>query len=325
MKKTVLWAMHGYCKYACSYCYFRNIQNLSKDFCLEVGVERIVNQFYNAGVQRVFLAGAEPLQYNDIFGCIKLLKEKGIEVILCTNGYDLTETVCEQITDCMPDGVSVSLDSYKKEYNDAYRGYPNGNGMETVVSGIKRLVSKAELYDSKMKIGIYTVLTKVNLQDLCLTFEYAQNLNVDYFVFQPVYLSAEDEEKEKLSLNRMDYKVLRDEIEKMKIIQHKTKYKTKLPSEQYIDILLKMLQNPQFKPKCSFSGRFLKFVTYDGWVYKCPSEGGRREAEHILNLNKQSFENSDEDVCKFFNEDCVNMWQLMNFDSFLDNTDVLDL
>lgn len=320
---TVLWAINSKCSFHCKYCYLdfseennpinnknsKNVSDISED-----EINKFIDQFQKNNISRVFIAGAEPLDNaKKTFEIIKKIKAKKIQVILCTNGY-LIDKYYHEIIESNIDAISISLDSHKKEYNDKYRGYPTKDGFERVVNGIKLLKGK-----SNIKVGIYTVLTKLNFRDLEKIYQFATNLEVDYFVFQPIYLNKDTKLFNELSLNKADI----EEIKNIIVGLYQNETNTKLPNREYAKMMLDAVKQ---KEKCihnCFAGESLFFVTPDGVIHACPSSKMIPKETTTINVCDGRLEDIFVSKkirikeCNNFSEDCVNMWQLMSFDEIL--------
>ncbi|NKY96719.1 radical SAM protein [Nocardiopsis dassonvillei subsp. albirubida] len=94
-------------------------------------------------VGRVFVAGGEPLMWRLVLGLIEILKDGGIEVVVCTSGVALNQPgMSERLVELGVKGVSVSLDSTDPDYNDTWRPpRREGDGWEGVVRGITTLLA----------------------------------------------------------------------------------------------------------------------------------------------------------------------------------------
>lgn len=315
--KTLLWALNSNCQYGCKYCYldFPNNENpiSEKDdkkqlFDCSSYVD-IASRFSTYGFQRVFLAGAEPLNMkDDLFEIIKCIKRQNIEVVLCTNGYELCNYY-SQIIENNVDAVSVSLDSYDKKYNDYYRLTNVANGWSQVVRGIEELIDHRN--GSVPKIGVYSVITKKNIRHIHDTYIFLNRHKVDYFVVQPIYLPKDHILYNELSLNDSYLSELNSQINMLK----NNRLECSIPNDQYITLMQASIM--RLKPQISgcFAGKDLFFLIPNGTFFGCPNE---KKIHHSF-LN--AIENIDQsnDICNFFCEDCVNMWQLMAFDEFLIN------
>lgn len=323
---TILWAINSKCSYKCKYCYLSFSEDINpvnnektqglKDLSLE-DIKRFIKAFPSLGITRVFLAGAEPLSYpHKLFQIIHELKKQGVQVVLCTSGYAL-ENYYEQIIDSDIDAVSISLDSYAKTYNDMYRQYPSDDGFEKVVAGIKLLVEKKKKRNSNIQIGIYTVLTKQNLADLEKTFLFVSNLGVDYFVYQPIFLAPEHDLFDRLALDNTQLEQLLAEINKIK--SHNLS--TKLPNNTYVELLLQLIGGESVRITDCFAGDELFFITPEGHIHGCPAGIMIQKESKVISVtdNSEVFVNKSlkQRYCEYCSTDCVNMWQLMDFDNIL--------
>lgn len=323
---TILWAINSKCNYNCEYCYlnFSNdinpINNERSKYVSDLSLEDIsvfiASLPFSEGI-RVFIVGAEPLSYpKRIFPIIAELKKHNIQVVLCTNGYEL-DKYYQTILDVGIDAVSVSLDSWDKEYNDKYRQYPTGSGFEKVVSGISSLIQEKKKMNSKIKVGIYTVLTKINIFNLEKTFLFASDLGIDYFIYQPIFLASNHKFYNELVLGKEEAKVLVDTTKNLK----KYNVETKLPADSYLELLFKLVRGENIIINNCFAGSNLFFITPEGYVHACPAG---------IKIQKEAIPTSIKDVdvfsnktlrqieCKYCSYDCVNMWQLMEYDDILD-------
>lgn len=320
---TLLWALNSKCNFHCKYCYLdfdkdknpinnRNTVGIQK--ISDKKIFKFIGELKRYNINRVFLAGAEPLlDIISILSIIKAIKKEGIQVVLCTNGY-LIEKYYKEIIVSHLDAISISLDSYNKKYNNTYRGYPTNDGFEKVINGIKIIKEK-----SKIKVGVYSVLTKKNLEDLEKTYKFVSNLYCDYFIYQPVFLNENSKLYKELVIDKKDINKFKIIIEKL----YNIKSNTLLPNKEYSN---KIIQSILRKEKCikeCFAGRDLFFITPDGSIHACPSSKKiPYEKEKIkideLNLEKVFLEKKlAVSECYDFSEDCVNMWQLMAFNEIL--------
>lgn len=320
---TILWALSSKCSFHCKYCYLDfsednnpiNNKNTANNADIDDAIIfDFIKRLEKYNVKRIFIAGAEPLSnYIKTLEIIKKIKEHNIQVILCTNGY-LIDKCYKDIIESKVDALSISLDSYKKEYNDTYRQYPANDGFDRVVKGIKILKE-----NSNVKIGIYTILTKLNLKDLEQTYKFVTDLKSDYFIFQPIFLNEDEKSYKELTLDE------NDAIELEKIIQrmYSNVSKTKLPNKDYVKKMLESIKHYNNCINNCFAGDSLFFITPDGSIHACPSSKMIPRETTSIRLSDSNLEdifiNKKLKIkeCHNFSEDCVNMWQLMAFDEIL--------
>ena len=324
---TILWAINSKCNFNCKYCYLNfpidenpisNVNNFEEKDVEEEKIIEFISRFKELDIGRVFIAGAEPLSYADkTFRIINKLKDSNVQVVLCTNGYTL-EKHYKEIINTDIDAISISLDSFDKEYNDKYRQYPNSDGWQKVVDGIKQLVNEKNKKKANLKIGIYTVMTKQNIKHLKKTYEFLDDLEIDYYVFQPIYLNKNENLYDELVLDKNDVLYLKEIISDL----YKNAKKTMLPNKNYINMMVKSIENDNIEIKDCFAGKNLFFITPDGRIHMCPSSKCIVNEQNIFNINdnlEDVFLNHKYRIseCNAFSEDCVNMWQLMSFDEII--------
>lgn len=335
---TLLWALRSPCNLGCRYCYFGSADSPREssfpgtgqlshrsehDLSLQA-VLRFVATISSDVVDRVFLAGGEPLVWSGTLEVARSLAKRGVDVIICTNGQPLCDaSICAGLVDLPVRAVSVSLDSSEADYNDTWRVDRRGRGWQAVIDGIRTLLQVRATRGGTTKIGVYAVITKKNIHHMTATAAFVQDLGVDYFVVQPVSLARDHPLHTELSLSAQDHEHLTASITAMR----RTTVGIRLSNPSYLDAMLSLL-SPRQLPVVEgcFGGRDLFFIEPDGSVWDCPSAYkiaatrpsdrlmlGDKSASEVFSVLRRS-RNTD---CALFSEDCVNMWQLMAFDELL--------
>lgn len=335
---TVLWALRSPCSLSCRYCYFGTpgehranpptaagqLSHLSRD---DVPLETIMTFLATAAdsaIQRVFLAGGEPLNWLPAIDIARALKAAGIEVVICTNGIPLNKPVlAERITGLGIDAVSISLDSADPGHNDRYRPAVNGrDGWTQVISGIRALQT-ARGVSLTPRIGLYSVITRANIRAITEVAELAVELGLDYFVPQPVSLSPGHALHDELSLRPDDYGAVAAALRDL----YQAGLSVALPAPDYPARFTAVTATEDLltAPDC-FGGHTLAFIEPDGSVWPCPSShkiaatppAARRTitGHHAAELFAASRPTCSAD-CYLLSRDCINMWPLTEFGQFL--------
>jgi molybdenum cofactor biosynthesis enzyme MoaA len=201
----LLWALRSPCDLGCRYCYFGTVDehraapvsqpgqlsHLSRADLTREEVFAFAGTLRGSRVRRVFLAGGEPLRWPPVLDLIRLIKQTGVQVVVCTNGIALNRP---EITAALTnpgtgaDAVSVSLDSADPSYNDRWRPSRNRkDGWRQVTSGITALLN-ARPVGGTPRIGIYSVITRLNIADILAVPRLAAELGCDFAVPQPIAL-----------------------------------------------------------------------------------------------------------------------------------------
>jgi len=332
---TVLWAVRSPCNLGCRYCYFGTIEEhrqappdragaLSHLARTDLDLDTIlafVATLPGSRVRRIFLAGGEPLIWRHALTLIEAITTAGVQTVVCTNGIPLNrpENVAA-ILDLGVDAVSVSLDSVDAGHNDTYRpSRGTGLGFADVVAGIRALL-RARGTRPNPRVGIYSVITRRNIDAIVTVAGLAAQLGCDYFVPQPISLAADHPLRPELSLTRADAAQLRVAFGRLYADPS-----VALPAASYPDqfVTAASAAGPGLVRGC-FGGRNLFFVEPDGSVWDCPSAlriaatapdayrtiAGRAAAEVFA----APVGGND---CPLFSVDCVNMWPLMGFGGLL--------
>lgn len=333
---TLLWALRSPCDLGCRYCYFGTVEehradgppdepgrlsHLSRDDLTREQVFSFAETLSGSTVERVFLAGGEPLIWPPTLDLIAVLKAAGIQVVLCTNGIRLNRPeIVRALLDHQVDAVSVSLDSADPVHNDTWRPARNGkNGWRQVVTGVQALLA-ARAERPRPKVGLYTVITRRNLADISAVPQLAAELGCDYAVPQPIALEPTHPLHGELSLNGDHLPDLRDRLAAL----YRLGLPLRLPGDAYPERVTAAVAQPTGLVRGCFAGSSLFFVQPDGSVWDCPSSlriaatppDRHRTIRGAPAADLFSGTSPCAD-CSLFSVDCVNMWPLMGFDTLL--------
>ncbi|BCL79639.1 radical SAM protein [Ktedonobacteria bacterium brp13] len=334
---TLLWALRSPCNLGCLYCYFGTIEDTGRRETTPGALSHIgrddislhdalffISTMTPECVRRVFVAGGEPLVWRGTMSVLAALKAQGCEVIVCTNGLPLQkQELCRSLLDLSIDAVSISLDSYDAQYNDHWRRDKSGQGWKGVVQGIETLIQQRNERSASTKIGVYSVITRRNLAQMVATGRFVADLGVDYFIVQPIALASDHPLFGELSLEACHREAFQAQIHAL----HQAHLGIHLAHPSYIQQVLTTLSpGPLPVIKSCFGGRDLFFIEPNGSVWDCPSMDKIQQtpSTHYRTMKGASAEalfsrerrgrNTD---CTLFSQDCVNMWQLMQFDAIL--------
>ena len=169
---TLLWALRSPCAFACPHCYFGTIEehkdsqpgqpgvlsHLSRTDLPLQDLADFARTLPGSPVERVIIAGGEPLDWPGTLELISLIKDAGCQVVLATNGVPLTRPhVARRLVTLGADAVSVSLDSADATANDQMRPSRSGRfGYHDVLAGIRTLLQARS--GDVPRVGIYTVM-----------------------------------------------------------------------------------------------------------------------------------------------------------------------
>ena len=120
----ISWNLTNMCNLKCPHCYLsagkKAHRELSTDKCLG-----LIDEMKSLGTEMLILTGGEPLLRKDIYDIARYASDKGLWVVMGTNGVLITEKVAQKMVDCGVKGVGISIDSLQASKHDAFRGGPN--------------------------------------------------------------------------------------------------------------------------------------------------------------------------------------------------------
>lgn len=325
---TLLWAPRSRCKFTCPHCYFGTVEAHRIDPPVQAGVLSHLSRsdvptedlmafartLADSPVERVVIAGGEPLDWPDALDLISLIKDAGCQVVIATNGVPLTRPgVAERLVSLGVDGVSVSLDSADAEANDRMR--PGGRfGYRDVLSGIETLL-RARSGNPAPKVGLYTVVTRSRPHEITDVARLAAGIGADYFVPQPISLAPDHEFFPQMCHTADDVDAVDEQLADL----YDRPMGLALPDRTYIERFIASISTHDggHVADC-FGGARLFFIQPDGAVWDCPSD---RRIAATAAQQRRTIRGADARElfaarpactdCTLFSRDCVNMWPLV--------------
>jgi radical SAM protein with 4Fe4S-binding SPASM domain len=127
---VVSWNLTYRCNLACEHCYldaggaplvdtenFSDRSELNTDECF-----RVIDEIAGFAPECVtILTGGEPLLRRDILEIVRRASERGLWVVVGTNGVRITENVAQRLAEAGARGLSLSLDALDPDRHDRFR------------------------------------------------------------------------------------------------------------------------------------------------------------------------------------------------------------
>jgi len=116
----ISWNLTRKCNLRCPHCYLdagrAADRELTTDECLS-----LLDEMSELGTEMLILTGGEPLLRQDVHQIARAASERGMWVVMGTNGVLVTDQVAETMASCGVKGVGISIDSLDPERHDAFR------------------------------------------------------------------------------------------------------------------------------------------------------------------------------------------------------------
>ncbi|MBR8742581.1 radical SAM protein [Nocardiopsis sp. MG754419] len=327
---TLLWGLRSPCAFACPHCYFGTIEEHKETPPDQIGVlshlsrndvsarelTAFARTLSDSPVERVVIAGGEPLDWPGALDVIALIKQAGCQVVIATNAIPLTRPhIVQGLVDLGVDGVSVSLDSADAATNDRLRPSRSGRfGYDQVLEGIRALLAARD-GRSTPRVGIYTVVMRPRPQEIVDVARLAAELGLDYYVPQPISLAPDHALFEELAHRPTDVADVADQLDHL----YAEPTGPALPDPSYARRFLEAISTHDSGHVADcFGGARLFFIQPDGSVWDCPSDRRiaatppeRRRSIRGADARTLFAERPACTTCTLFSRDCVNMWPLV--------------
>ena len=154
----VAWEITRSCNLFCAHCRSSSTagayeNELSTEECL-----RLIDDILEVGKPVIILSGGEPLLRQDLFKVAKYAVEKGLRVVMGTNGTLITDEVAAELKTIPISRVAVSIDFPTPELQDKFRG--KAGAFQAAMAGIKRL------RQTGIEVQINSTITRLNVRYL---------------------------------------------------------------------------------------------------------------------------------------------------------------
>ncbi|RLB27194.1 MAG: heme b synthase [Deltaproteobacteria bacterium] len=156
--RLVAWEVTRSCNLNCVHCRAAAEKGpyqgeLTTERCLE-----ILDEIALVGKPIVILTGGEPLLRSDVFELARKGTEKGLRMVMATNGTLLSDSIVSEMKNSGVKRVSVSLDGATAQQHDAFRKVQGAFDM--AIAGIELLKKHG------MPFQINTTVTRHNVEDI---------------------------------------------------------------------------------------------------------------------------------------------------------------
>lgn len=153
----VSWNVTSACNLRCPHCYLDAGRRRDGELSTEEAM-RVVDELADAGTELLILTGGEPLLRADLYDLARRATDRGMVVVLGSNGMLLDAAAAERLARAGVRGVGLSVDSTDAAKHDAFRGLPGAwtRTMEAIDA----------CRAAGLEVVVQTTLTEWNLAEL---------------------------------------------------------------------------------------------------------------------------------------------------------------
>ena len=176
--QLVAWELTRSCNLFCAHCRGSATSDTYLDELTTVECFRLVDQILEVGRPIIILTGGEPLSRPDVLEIARYASNRGLRVVMGTNGTLITEEIALQLKEVPVSRLGISLDFPVAELQDKFRG--QAGAFDAVMKGI------ANAQRAGVGIQINSTITRLNVDYLDELLALA--LEVDAVAFHPFML-----------------------------------------------------------------------------------------------------------------------------------------
>lgn len=179
LRPIVSWNITKRCNLRCLHCYIDAGEAEANELTTKEALD-VVDQMAEVGVPLILFTGGEPLVRHDFFEIAQYARDRGIKLVLSTNGTLITPEVAKRLKEVGVVYVGVSLDSISAEFHDRFRGVQGS--FAAALAGIKNAI------EAGLDVGLRFVVTAKNIHEVGEYVDFAASLGVRRITFY--HLSA---------------------------------------------------------------------------------------------------------------------------------------
>jgi radical SAM protein with 4Fe4S-binding SPASM domain len=174
-RPIVVWNLTKTCNLKCVHCY---TDSESMKYPNELTTEQakaVLDDLAEFKVPAVLFSGGEPLVRKDIFELARYARDRGLHVVLSTNGTLIDKPTAEKFKELQFAYIGISLDSAIPAIHDEFRGVKGA--FERTMAGFRYCVEVGQ------KVGLRLTLTRHTARDLDRLFDFIESEGIDRACF----------------------------------------------------------------------------------------------------------------------------------------------
>jgi len=165
--------------------------------------ESFIEGLADFGVPVLLFSGGEPLVRKDILDLASFAKDKGLRIVVSTNGTLITDALAERISGIGFAEVGISLDGIG-EKNDYFRG--QDGAYEAALTGIRNCISRGQ------RVSVRMTVTRHNYMEIPSIFKLVEEEGVHRVCFYHLAYSGRADNLKEEDLSHQEKRDVVDTI-----------------------------------------------------------------------------------------------------------------
>ncbi len=169
--RLIAWELTGACNLNCVHCRAAATKAPSSNELSTDEAKRFIDDIAGFAKPIIILSGGEPLMRDDVYEIARYGTDKGLRMVLGTNGTLITREVAKKLKDAGIKRISISIDGASAKTHDGFRGMPGA--FDGALRGIN------VLKEAELSLQVNTTITKRNLKEVPEILNLALELGAD--------------------------------------------------------------------------------------------------------------------------------------------------
>ena len=174
-RPIVVWNLTRTCNLRCLHCYTDSAAKRYPDELTTSQCKTVLDDLAEFKVPAVLFSGGEPMVRPDLFELAAHARDRGLHVVLSTNGTLIDRKVAQRFKDLKFAYIGISLDSAIPRVHDEFRGVTGA--FQRSMEGFRHCVAVGQ------KVGLRLTLTRHTARDLPRLFEFIETEGIDRACF----------------------------------------------------------------------------------------------------------------------------------------------
>lgn len=171
LPRLIAWELTGACNLECVHCRASATKEPDPNELSTEEAKRFIDDVANFAKPVIILTGGEPLIRDDIYEIAQYGSDRGMRMVMATNGMLITQDVAHRLKSRGIQRVSISIDGASAKTHDDFRGM--SGAFDGALKGI------SALKEAGVGLQINTTITRRNLDEMPKILDLALELGAE--------------------------------------------------------------------------------------------------------------------------------------------------